>query len=485
MRRPPLPLLLLILAAVLSRWLTRTELVQAWDAGNFVLALDHLDLAAQQPHLPGCFWNLIVLGRALRPLTGGNGVAALELLNALAAGGAVACAWLLGRQMATPRTGWWAAVLVLTAPLLWFYGSQPLSYGVELGWVLAIALCGWLVAAGRASALVPLALLMATAGGIRPNTPVFLLPLALACCWRGRRLGIAPWRIGLALLLGAGVLVAWFHAFLVEAGGVPLVLRLLLQWQGGHARQSLEGGVLSNGWLLIKTTALTAPLALALLLALARRGDTLAASAWRRLFLLLWIIPGSLYFLLVHFTRMGHATTILPGLVMAMALPLAGRSRWPRDLLLVGLLQALLFLLVPGDRFASQLRSYDREWGAAITEARRFDAATTLVVASGSREDRAHRLPSVHLPAYDHDQSDYRLDEVQERVPAQPPLQRVLLFDRGLAVPAPQVAGTVSRSLIPGRLRVHEIPVPPGGLQVGWRAVEPAAMPRVTPEVTP
>lgn len=104
----------------------------------------------------------------------------------------------------------------------------------------------------------------------------------------------------------------------------------------------------------------------------------------------------------------------------------------------MGLLQALLFLLVPGDRFASQLRSYDREWGAAITEARRFDAATTLVVASGSREDRAHRLPSVHLPAYDHDQSDYRLDEVQERVPARPPLQRVLLFDRGLAVPAPR-----------------------------------------------
>lgn len=161
---------------MLSRWLTRTELVQAWDAGNFVLALDRLDLAAQQPHLPGCFWNLIVLGRALRPLTGGNGVAALELLNALAAGVAVPCAWLLGRQMATPRTGWWAAVLVLTAPLLWFYGSQPLSYGVELGWVLAIALCGWLVAAGRASALVPLALLMAIAGGIRPQHPCFYCP---------------------------------------------------------------------------------------------------------------------------------------------------------------------------------------------------------------------------------------------------------------------------------------------------------------------
>ena len=64
--------------------------------------------------------------------------------------------------------------------------------------------------------------------------------------------------------------------------------------------------------------------------------------------------------------------------------------------------------------------------------------------------------------------------QVQERVPARPPLQRVLLFDRGLAVPAPTVAGTVTRTLIPGRLRVHEVPVPASGLQVGWRSVEVA-----------
>ena len=37
------------------------------------------------------------------------------------------------------------------------------------------------------SDLLPLALLMATAGGIRPNTPIFLLPLVLVCCWRGWR----------------------------------------------------------------------------------------------------------------------------------------------------------------------------------------------------------------------------------------------------------------------------------------------------------
>ena len=80
--------------------------------------------------------------------------------------------------------------------------------------------------------------------------------------------------------------------------------------------------------------------------------------------------------MLVHFTRMGHATTMLPALLLALALrlgatgPRHGWGRWPRDLLLVLLLQCLLFLIAPGHRFASNLREYDREWGRAIEAAR-------------------------------------------------------------------------------------------------------------------
>ena len=85
-RNRPAPWLVgLFLLGLLSRWATRTQLVQAWDAGNFVLALDGFDLDLHLPHMPGVFWCLIALGRLMRPLTGGDGVAALELVNALAA----------------------------------------------------------------------------------------------------------------------------------------------------------------------------------------------------------------------------------------------------------------------------------------------------------------------------------------------------------------------------------------------------------------
>jgi len=475
---------------LLSRWLTRGQLVQAWDAGNFVLALDGFDLAHHVPHMPGVFWCLVALGRLLRPLTGGDGVAALELVNALAAASALPCGWWLGRQFGGPRVGAWLAALLFSAPLLWFYASQPLSYGAELGWVVAIGCCAWQVAAGDSRWVLPLAALLATAGGIRPNTPLFLLPLVVVACWRGWRRGVAGWRFGAGMALGLGLLAAWGGAFLQEVGGIERFWPLFQAWKGDHSGQSREGGFGGNLWLLLRSVGITAPAALAL--ALFRRRPAAsqtgagpsAEQPWRLLFLTLWITPSALYLLLVHFTRMGHATTLLPAVLLAMAWRLgttsrvSGLWRWPRDLALVVALQCLLFLLVPGDRFAASLRDYDREWGQAIAAARRFDPATTLVITTGRSNLRAYRLPSVHLPAYDHDQADFRLDQQGPAIAVRPPLQTLVVLDRGLRMEPPPLAGVRSAMVIPGRLRLLEVPIPPAGLEVergAIRALPPPA----------
>jgi hypothetical protein len=481
----PLTLALLLVLGIVSRWLTRSELVQAWDAGNFVLALDAFDPRRHQPHLPGVFWWLISLGRLVRPLVGGNGVAALELVNAVVSAVALPCGLLLGCRLGGWRTAWWLVVLLFSAPVLWYYASQPLSYGPELGWVVALGWTAWCVSEGEAWALPPLAVLMATAGGIRPNTPIFLLPMVVLCCLRGWRRGLPPTRLAAAVLLGAGVLLLWGQAFLQEAGGLQEFWPLLRSWQNDHSDQA-GGGSLANAWLLIRTVALTAPVGLALALAGAgRRGlDRLPPRSadpslrpWRARFLLLWIAPACAYFLLVHFTRMGHATTLLPAVLLLLALRLAavpgpGPLRWPRDLLLVLVLQSLLFLLVPGDRFAASLRDYDHDWGVAIEAVRRYDPATTLVVATGRSNQRAYRLPSVHLPAYDHGEADLLLEQESETIEVRPPLRRVLLIDRGLVLDLPALPGAERKELIPGRLQLVEVPVPPGGLVVGRRRVE-------------
>ncbi len=475
---------------LLSRWATRTELVQAWDAGNFVLALRGFDLEGHVPHMPGVFWCLIALGRLFRPLTGGDGVASLELVNAVAAASALPCGWWLGKHFGGPKVGCWLVGLLFSAPLLWYYASQPLSYGVELGWVVAIGCCGWQLAGGDRRFVLPLATLMATAGGIRPNTPLFLLPLVVACCWRGWRQGVAGWRFGAGLALGLGLLAAWGGAFLSEVGGFEHFWPLFQAWKGDHSGQSSRGGLWGNLWLLLRSVGLTAPAGLAMALFWPRRPSPGAASTtptasarWHSLFLALWIAPSALYLVLVHFTRMGHATTLLPGVLLAVAWRLGTTTarkplRWPLDLAVVIALQTLLFLAAPGDRFAASLRLFDQEWGQAIAAAQRFDPATTLVVTTGPGNLRAFRLPSVHFPAYDHDQADFRLDQAGPTIAVRAPLQRVVVLDRGLRMVAPSVAGVRSEMLIPGRLRLLEVPIPPGGLEVergAIRALPPTA----------
>lgn len=483
-------LLGLVVLGILSRWATRGQLVQAWDAGNFVLALDRFDLPGHAPHMPGVFWCLIALGRLAKPWLGGDGVAALTAVNALVAASALPCGWWLGQRFGGPRVGAWLVGLLFSAPLLWFYASQPLSYGVELGWVVAIGCCAWPLSNGDGRFVLPLAALMATAGGIRPNTPLFLLPLVLVCCWRGWRQGVAGWRFGAGVALGLGLLAAWGAAFLAEVGGFQAFWPLFQSWKGDHSGQSKDGGLAGNVWLLLRSVALTAPGALALALLWPRRPSAAAAAAvppaargWRAAFLALWIAPSALYLTLVHFTRMGHATTLLPAVLLALAWRLGATSRargplaWPRDLVLVVALQTLLFLLVPGDRFAASLRDFDREWGQAIAAARRFDPATTLVITTGKGNLRAYRLPSVHLPAYDHDRADFRLDQDGPTIAVRPPLQRLVVLDRGLRMAPPQLPGTRAEMLIPKRLRLLEVPVPPGGLEVERGAIRalPAA----------
>jgi hypothetical protein len=238
-------------------------------------------------------------------------------VNALVSAAALPFGWILARRWGGQRAAWWMVVLLFSSPLLWFYASQPLSYGTELGWVMAIACCAWFVA---------------------------------------------------------------------EGDPLPRQERL-----------------------------------------------------WRRWFIALWVLPSAFYLLVVQ----------------------------------VLTLQCALVLLVPADRFLENLRSYDRDWSLAIRAVKRFDPATTLVVVTGRSNRRAYRLPSVHLPAYDHGEADPVLDQRDESIKMHPPLQQVRLRDRGLSVQPGDVPGGRFEALIPGRLQLIEVAVPASGLEVFRRQVKP------------
>src|SRR6266849_5285158 len=86
----------LALVTALTRYLTRSQFLYDLDSVNFGLALDYFDPAAHQPHPPGYFLY-VLLGRAVRNLTGENN-SALVAISIAASCGLGVLIYTLGRE---------------------------------------------------------------------------------------------------------------------------------------------------------------------------------------------------------------------------------------------------------------------------------------------------------------------------------------------------------------------------------------------------
>src|SRR4029077_18529115 len=116
--------IVLALAActLVSRLPFLTPRLAHWDAVNYALGLPHFDIAAPQPHPPGSPY-FILLGRAALALTGDDN-AALIGISIVSSVGAVVGEYVLAAAIFGPRPGLLAAVLLLTQPVFWGYGTM-------------------------------------------------------------------------------------------------------------------------------------------------------------------------------------------------------------------------------------------------------------------------------------------------------------------------------------------------------------------------
>lgn len=197
----------------LALGLSAPRYVDHWDEVQMALGVLDFDLGRHHPHPPG-YPGVVLLGRALRPLTG-DALEALRWLSALAMGGWAA---LVVSRLSTELTRVARLILVvaciiwpLASPLLRPLGHAGLSYAAEAFAWLALALtlrsgAGPLV--GAAAGL---------SGALRPT--LALWALALCVLQRPRRpwAFFAGWALGVAsgaaLLLGlSGGPEAWWEA---------------------------------------------------------------------------------------------------------------------------------------------------------------------------------------------------------------------------------------------------------------------------------
>jgi hypothetical protein len=354
----------LFLPGILTRVPFRSRFLYHWDSVNFALGLEHFDIYQHQPHPPGYFLY-VMTGRLVRLLVG-DANASLVWMSVLAAGLTAAATFWLGRSLWNRRAGIVASLLFLTSPLFWFHGEVALSYMVEALFVVLVALLCYGHLKGTDERVWLSALVLGVAGGFRPNTMVFLLPLWAVAVWRYR------WRraLGAAGVL-AGVGLAWLAPMVILTGGIARYTEALrAAGEIVAAESSLSGAaqLAVNGFRLGMFTFYALGAGLVPLAVGGLYGAVTRRSQWRawakspefRLFFW-WLAPSLFFYALIHIRQPGHTFTFMPALLLLLGGLLGGGNLpglargWAWALTgLVVLVNALFFLIAPPSLFGGQ-----------------------------------------------------------------------------------------------------------------------------------
>lgn len=466
------------LLVAVSRLLFRSQYLYHWDSVNFAYGLLHFDVRLGQPHAPG-YVVYVALAWLVNALVGDANLS-MQIISAVCSGLLAALLWRMAERFfpESPGAGPLAALLVGANPLLWFYGSVALPHVLDALITSAVAFLCWrlLRAPGESRLLLPSALLLGLAGGIRQQDLLFLLPLWL---FSARRAGLR--RIALALAGTALVCALWLWPLVTLSGGLRAYETTVTGYSHDFFQHTsvFQGaglpGLLYNLDRLTRYTLYAAGFVLA--------GLLLSAGGWRgrireRLggergwFLLLWGAPSLVFYTLIHMGQHGLIFTFLPPLLLAGAGLFAAAGRAGRAAgIAAAAACALLFVaapehLLPGGRVkvlnAATLRHLDGDFGRLFhTIRRRYPAGQTVIVAQNFRH------VSYYLPEYpvatDFDRGEtfmlWQGRRARRLSPFEFPATTRYLVILGPAPPPVRIApGAASVAEAAGDLRVIRVP---------------------------
>lgn len=387
----------LFLLALISRLPFRTEILYHWDSVNFAYSLKVFDIARDQPQPPG-YILYVILCRGIDYFIN-NPQNTMVWLSIFSSSLAVVALYYLGREMFNWKTGLISALFLLFSPLFWFYGEVALPHTLD---AFLVILSVWLLyrinTGASKNAILPI-IILAISGGFRPQTLVFLLPLTIYAL---RRVGWMRF-IGLGIL-GAVICLLWFVPLVNSVNGVSNYFAVM----GAYSDRFQSTTSLLRGAGLFGLRRNLTKLTLYTIFALSASfgGLVFLPAIFKKdcapkkdtvLFLLFWIVPSVLYYLLIHMGQQGLVFTFLPALFLILAFLTENGLNQKKNLLIVAVLiicvlNASIFLFVPEYPLANSsqrlltretLKNSDQYYSLRLEAIRRgFDPKNTLIFAS-------------------------------------------------------------------------------------------------------
>ena len=396
--------LALTLLILVTRLPFRTSYLFNWDAANFALGIRHFDVTLHQPHPPG-YPYFVGLGALLSAATR-DANAALVLESILLEILAVVSIYLLGARQFSTKAGLVAGLLLAGSVTFWSYGEVALGYPALAAFSTLVAYYAYQCIVEGKDRLLPCAAAYALGSGFRPDLALFLFSLLLACCYRR-----PAKKVVLTLAVALGGILLWLIPVAWLSGGPGAYWDVFSAYMGTDVLEryapiarGLDGlavNVRDTGqylwYALYAEAALVLCGALLLLWRLPKDAERV-----KYLFLLGWMAPMALFYLLVHIGDPGYVFSLLPALLLlgvgGWQRALAGGSEQQRvlaasGLALVLLVNLLVFFLHQRPLTLWGLRANDMTVGAKLEYIAGYQPDEVLLVSYDSYKQLHYYLP--------------------------------------------------------------------------------------------
>jgi len=406
------------LITILLRLPFTSKILYHWDSVNFAFALSEFNLAKEQPHPPGYILYVYlsrILNSAIRDPN-----ASMIGISILASGLVVVFIFVLAKKMFGYPVSLISALFLITSPLFWFYGEIALPHSLD-GFL--VVLCAYLlylsISDSKYGTLSVICL--AVTGGFRPQTLVFLLPLAAFSLFRWKIQKIGKW-----FIFGFLICLVWFIPLVSFNGGLQNYLDILSQFSDRFQSTTsvIEGagwtGFFRNGTKLSIYTLYALGFSsigfFGIIKSYLRKKNIIEQNS---LFLLIWILPAIIYYLFIHMGQQGLVFVFLPALIIVTAVGVTELFANYSNILipaivLISLINASVFLVFPefplGDTDTQRIltnqtiRNNDRYFSNRIEAIQALDHKESIAILAQNWRHIQYYLPDYKIIALESDQ---------------------------------------------------------------------------------
>lgn len=404
--RQKLELWLLAGGVAISRFVFRSHDLYDLDSVNFALGMRRFDPWVHQPHPPGYFLY-VCLGRLVNLLVHDANLA-LVILSILASIASVILIYRLAMEWFGARAATFAGLLFLFSPLAWFHGTVALTYSVEGAASALMGTLCWRIERGKNGFILPTAVVLGIAAGIRPSSILFLGPLFL---YSLRHAGLKRILLGIAAL---GVTVgAWFVPMIWASGGLANYFSALVSlWRLVPSKSTVFNSSPFTSiaraitivfiYFLCFGAASLAPLGAGL--------SPVEGDKSKKIFTVVWIVPALCFFTFI-FLKMVNSGYLL--LVAAPACVWLGAwtadwyelGRWPKWMKLSvtgagAAVNILIFLAFPAYCSYRSVRQFEAELAQTQSALPRIGSPENLLIVSFDNHFLGYRHAGYYLPGY-------------------------------------------------------------------------------------